>query len=268
MNNNGCSATDSLFVQVSTCNLNTSIGNFVWNDLNQDGKQDTSEPGLPGVVIYLQNCSGNNLDTTVTDSLGFYLFTDLITGNYKLTLDMVSIPAGFTISPQDIGTDDTLDSDFNPITGMTDCVAISVGENNITIDLGLNSQSPLACTTTGSSINCGGNNGTATVHVTGGIPPYNYYWNTNPPQSTATATGLAVGTYLVQVTDQSGSQLYILFCICSCIPVKFRCNFNEADSDWSILVYPIQLPEISTLVILLKKDRELQQKYGMRQQVE
>ncbi|MBK5284554.1 MAG: SprB repeat-containing protein, partial [Bacteroidia bacterium] len=51
---------------------------------------------------------------------------------------------------------------------------------------------------------CGQNNGSATVTVTGGTPPYNYTWNTVPPQSTATASGLGAGTYTVIVTDGSG----------------------------------------------------------------
>lgn len=54
-------------------------------------------------------------------------------------------------------------------------------------------------------INChGGNNGTATVTVTGGTMPYTYQWNTTPVQTSATATGLAAGTYIATVTDSNG----------------------------------------------------------------
>jgi len=31
------------------------IGNFVWDDLDQDGRQDAGEPGLSGVVVQLWN---------------------------------------------------------------------------------------------------------------------------------------------------------------------------------------------------------------------
>lgn len=45
-------------------------------------------------------------------------------------------------------------------------------------------------------------NGTATVNnVTGGTPPYNYYWGTSPAQQTQTATGLCPGTYTIGVYD-------------------------------------------------------------------
>ena len=52
--------------------------------------------------------------------------------------------------------------------------------------------------------NCGQNNGSATVNVTGGSPPYTYQWSTTPPQTTATASNLGSGTYYVTVTDSSG----------------------------------------------------------------
>jgi SprB-like repeat protein/type IX secretion system substrate protein len=46
--------------------------------------------------------------------------------------------------------------------------------------------------------------GTASVNVNGGTPPYTYQWSTNPVQTTATATGLPSGNYLVTVTDTNG----------------------------------------------------------------
>jgi len=39
------------------------------------------------------------------------------------------------------------------------------------------------------------------ITATGGIPPYNFLWDDPLAQTTATATGLAVGNYVVQVTD-------------------------------------------------------------------
>ncbi|MFM9050829.1 MAG: T9SS type A sorting domain-containing protein, partial [Bacteroidota bacterium] len=50
----------------------------------------------------------------------------------------------------------------------------------------------------------GGTNGSATVTATGGTPAYTYSWNTVPIQTTATASNLAAGTYVVTVTDANG----------------------------------------------------------------
>ncbi|HPF51768.1 MAG TPA: T9SS type A sorting domain-containing protein [Draconibacterium sp.] len=57
-----------------------------------------------------------------------------------------------------------------------------------------------------SGIDCNnGNNGTATVEVSGGIPPYSYMWSDG--QTTATAENLSAGTYTVTVTDALNTQV-------------------------------------------------------------
>ena len=43
--------------------------------------------------------------------------------------------------------------------------------------------------------------GKAIVKITGGTAPYTYSWNTNPVQTTDTASGLTAGTYIVTITD-------------------------------------------------------------------
>lgn len=52
------------------------------------------------------------------------------------------------------------------------------------------------------NVSCYGNNtGSATIVASGGTPGYAYSWNTTPVQTSATATGLAAGTYTCTVTD-------------------------------------------------------------------
>jgi len=46
--------------------------------------------------------------------------------------------------------------------------------------------------------------GAATAMPAIGIPPYTYYWNTQPPQTTSTADSLLIGIYHVSVTDSTG----------------------------------------------------------------
>ena len=50
----------------------------------------------------------------------------------------------------------------------------------------------------------GGNNGSATVNLTSGTPPYTYAWGTSPVQNTQTATGLSAGTYTAIAMDATG----------------------------------------------------------------
>jgi len=68
---------------------------------------------------------------------------------------------------------------------------------------------PLSAATGGgkTDVSCnGGSNGTAMVIPSGGTGTYSYSWNTTPVQTTASATGLAAGTYTVTVTDANGCQ--------------------------------------------------------------
>lgn len=51
---------------------------------------------------------------------------------------------------------------------------------------------------------CGASDGEATANPTGGNGNFSYNWNTNPPQNTATASGLSAGVYQVTVTDIQG----------------------------------------------------------------
>lgn len=62
-----------------------------------------------------------------------------------------------------------------------------------------------------------GNNGSITPAITGGTGAVTYSWNTNPVQTSATATGLKAGTYTLTVTDAN-----------SCIKTR---NFTITEPD-------------------------------------
>jgi hypothetical protein len=63
-----------------------------------------------------------------------------------------------------------------------------------------------ASASTISNVTCfNGVNGIATVTPSGGTPPFSYSWNSNPVQTTQTATGLKAGVYTVTVTDSKGA---------------------------------------------------------------
>ncbi len=70
------------------------IGNFIWNDLNNNGKVDTGEPGIGGVTVNLVDQNGTLVATTTTNSQGGYLFTNLIPGQYRVVLPAVDFNAG------------------------------------------------------------------------------------------------------------------------------------------------------------------------------
>ena len=49
--------------------------------------------------------------------------------------------------------------------------------------------------------------GSALCTVGGGTSPYNYTWNTNPPQNTSSISNLTAGTYTVNVTDNHNCRI-------------------------------------------------------------
>jgi len=61
-----------------------SISGFVYHDLNHNMINDGNEPGLQNVTIVLYNTQENNCKSVLTDSNGFYEFTNVLNGSYDL----------------------------------------------------------------------------------------------------------------------------------------------------------------------------------------
>ncbi len=71
---------------------------------------------------------------------------------------------------------------------------------NITQPAPLSAGIPVA-----TNVSCfGGTNGSAAVNPNGGTAPYNFSWNTIPPQFTPSATVMNAGSYTVTVSDANG----------------------------------------------------------------
>ncbi len=104
------------------------LGNFVWDDIDQDGRQDAGEPGLSGVTVQLWNPAKTQmLSQTVTGASGQYTLIAPLPGNYRIRVVLASAQDAF--SPKDLaGGDDTDDSDINPSgsnLGFTDILVLS-----------------------------------------------------------------------------------------------------------------------------------------------
>ena len=122
------------------------VGNFVWHDLNADGRQDAGEPGLAGVTVQLWNSTKTQLlGTAVTNASGIYTLIAPTPGDYRVRVVLPS--AGDQFSPKDnAAAGDTLDSDVNPSgidLGFTDIFTLATNLISITIiDAGLKNVSP------------------------------------------------------------------------------------------------------------------------------
>lgn len=112
------------------------IADFVWYDTNKNGIQDAGEPGLGGVTVSLLDADNSNalVATRISDANGFYEFAGLRSGNYVLQF---SAPSGYSLSPQNAGSDDTKDSDAVPGTGLTPTIALTAGQRLRDVDQGV-----------------------------------------------------------------------------------------------------------------------------------
>jgi len=76
-----------------------------------------------------------------------------------------------------------------------------------------NSSGPSATMSSISNVLCsGGNNGSATVNVTGGTAPFIYQWS-NSPGNTPTISNLAAGNYSVTITDANNCATGLQFSV-------------------------------------------------------
>ena len=114
--------------------LPASIGNYVWEDLDGDGIQDSGEPPIQGVSVNLLDGLGNFLQTTTTNASGLYIFNQLEPGNY--IVEFPTSLSNFNLSPSNQGGNDGIDSDANLVTGRTGVINLQSGENDLSNDAG------------------------------------------------------------------------------------------------------------------------------------
>ncbi|WP_210490961.1 SdrD B-like domain-containing protein [Patulibacter sp. SYSU D01012] len=137
----------------------SSIGDYVWEDANQDGRQDADEKPLPNVRVTLTGTDKHGREISLetrTDADGKYLFTsstqagqdagvhDLVSGRYVVTFHKDGLPTGtrFTTTRAD-GVGAAEDSDADATTGRSQEIVLPdpspTGKDgqDLTIDAGI-----------------------------------------------------------------------------------------------------------------------------------
>lgn len=143
---------------------------------------------------------------TVTPSAGIVItptITNVLCGGNKTGEVSLAVTGGTPPYQYLWSNTQTTSSITSLNAGTYTCVVTDASGCTASISTQVTQNPPLLAITSATPPN-GGNNGTATVTASGGVSPYVYSWQTTPPQTTQTATGLASGTYTVTVTDQNG----------------------------------------------------------------
>jgi hypothetical protein len=115
------------------------IGDYVWNDANQDGVQNDGgeSAGIANVTVNLYDSTDTLIRTTQTAPSGYYIFNNLNGGNYYVEF---VLPTGYAFTAKDQtagGGNDTNDSDAYTGTGRTDTFTLASGGTDLTWDAGL-----------------------------------------------------------------------------------------------------------------------------------
>lgn len=124
--------------------LTSALGNYVWVDENSDGYQDEGEPGIPNVTVKATwagaDATFGNADdlvlSTITNSVGGYLFSHLPAGQYRVQVDSNTIPNGMTqTTTYPSAGNDEYNQDQS---GSGYTISLAVNATNLTADFGYN----------------------------------------------------------------------------------------------------------------------------------
>ncbi|MEY4925631.1 MAG: hypothetical protein RI894_67, partial [Bacteroidota bacterium] len=122
-----------------------SVGNYVWNDLNNNGINDDGSAGINGLTIELWNANTNILVSTTTTAnngsgvAGYYNFIIATSGNYKIKFPTTYTSKILTTQTAAAATDNNSDADTT--TGFSPTFTINTNgagnaKDNTTIDAG------------------------------------------------------------------------------------------------------------------------------------
>jgi LPXTG-motif cell wall-anchored protein len=210
----------------------SSIGDYVWNDVNGNGLQDAGEPVVPGFPVSL---SGTDVDgnvitrTTTTDANGNYLFDGLPSGDYTVTFDPAGLGDTYSFTQYKQGADAALDSDADQTTGVAPTVTLGQNEQRRDVDAGLvrNQTASIVLTKVVVDPDTSDTAGDATsfpVTVTCTVPE-------NPTPTVINTTVAADGTPTV-ISD---------------LPVGATCVIVETDTDGGVVSYSVDAGTVTTI---------------------
>jgi len=110
------------------------IGNFVWEDLDGNGRQGAGEPGVSNLTVQLYGTNGVQLSETVTGANGYYAFTGLPRDAYRVRF---SSAAGSRFTPPPAQSLAGFGDSFEPVDDSDSDAAADGSSGIISLDAAL-----------------------------------------------------------------------------------------------------------------------------------
>ena len=182
--------------------INLAVGNYIVTVTDTKGcvkTQNVSIGSLPPIAISIVKTDSS---CPFFDGIGYSF------GNGSATANVTGGTPPYTYSWNTPNK-----YTFGTITGLgagTYIVTVKDAKNcTNTANVTISSPQPIKATEVHTDVTCYGlNNGTATINVTGGIPPYKYLWNTLNNETTQMVENLPSGTFSPIITDSKGCRSF------------------------------------------------------------
>lgn len=180
------------------------IGNRVWRDTNNNGRQDPNEAVIANVLVGLYNASGTLISTVETNAAGQYLFSSSTTAT-DVNADGDAIPEydyGLAISPETNYTVAILSSNFNAggaLVGLAGTVANSTAAGSVTTNDAVTDVRDSDGVNLGTAVGTGANLANLGVAFTTGTTGSN-----NHSFDFGFASAVSIGSTVFQDTNNNG----------------------------------------------------------------
>jgi PKD repeat protein len=197
----------------ATINGGSSPYNYSWNNGSQSPSQNNLAAGMYNVTVTDANgCTANS--SAILTLNGVVITENVINvfGCYDNNNGAISVSVSGATQPVTyLWNNGITTSSVSSLTAGTYTVTITEGSGCVHVE-SYNVTAPDSLQINLSVTDAAnGNNGSASVTVTGGIPSYNYLWSNG--QTGSTATNLAAGNYSLTVVDNSGCSEVISFTV-------------------------------------------------------
>ena len=194
----------------------TPISGMVWEDYNQNGIRDLGEPPISGVLVNFEfdwsTASTPIIVSRLTDQFGMYSFYGSHLSVNEFTIE---VPTNYFLTDQNVGSNFSVDSDYNQVNGMAEVTVLGPGMAVQNIDAGIHQSGATYCDMTNISDPCTIGDGDLCKEIVATEAGASFsniiveqngleVLQTGPVSSPYSLCGLSLGTYRITAVLDNG----------------------------------------------------------------